>query len=195
MSGTNPDNNYKSFVEQKDLVIDSWMNPTHPDLYDDVMKFSNCENVHVKGVIIEGGVEDCIDAVRGKDYMFENLTLYPYRNGITIKGSIDGWHLKNILFNRKGVDYTIEIGQYDNYWTTSTPPTRNGIIENVYLKDGGKIYVWVWHGEKPRVINCPSVRVIKIPALVWFPYFMFRSIQRQGFSFVKNTLDKIFRKK
>jgi hypothetical protein len=186
------DVNYHSFVEQTDLVIDSWENPENPNDYDDVMKFSNCENVHVKNVTINGGMEDCIDAVRGKGYLFENLTLCPYRNGITIKGSVDGWHLKNISFERKGVDYTIEIGQYDNYWTVSTPPTRNGVIENVNLQNGGKVYVWVWHGEKPRVVDSPNVRVIKIPAIVWFPYFVFRSIQRQGFSFVKESFKKLF---
>ena len=132
------DNNFKSYVEEKDLVIDAWRNPDVPSVYDDVMKFSNCQNVLVKGVEVCGGQEDCIDVVRGTDYFFQDLTLYPLKNGVTIKGSVNGWHLKNIIFDRKGSEYTIEIGQYDNYWTLSTPPTRNGIVENVNLKGGGK---------------------------------------------------------
>jgi len=179
------DNNFKSYVEEKDLTIDAWRNPDVPSIYDDVMKFSNCENVLVKGVTVYGGKEDCIDAVRGKNYVFQDLTLSPLKNGVTIKGSIDGWHLKNILFEHKGSEYTIEIGQYDNYWTPSTPPTRNGIIENVNLLKGGKVTVRVWDGEKPQLINAPNVRVIKIPKFIWFPYFVFRSIQRNGLAFFK----------
>ena len=179
------DNNFKSYVEEKDLVIDAWRNPDVPSLYDDVMKFSNCQNVLVKGVEVCGGQEDCIDVVRGTDYFFQDLTLYPLKNGVTIKGSVNGWHLKNIIFDRKGSEYTIEIGQYDNYWTLSTPPTRNGIVENVNLKGGGKVTVRVWDGEKPQLINAPNVRVIKIPKIIWLPYFIFRSIQRNGFGFFK----------
>ena len=156
------DVNYKSFVQEKDLVVDSWTNPDVPSEFDDVMKFSNCENVRVQGVTIKGGNEDCIDAVRGKNYLFENLTLIPHRNGVTLKGSIDGWHLKNILFSKEGKEYTIEIGQYDNYWTPSTPPTRNGVIENVKMEDGGKVVVRVWDGEPITLINASNVKIIKI---------------------------------
>jgi len=179
------DNNFKSYVAEKDLVIDTWCNPKAPSVYDDVMKFSNCQNVLVKGVEIVGGQEDCIDAVRGTNYVFKDLTLYPLKNGITLKGSINGWHLKNILFDGAGSQCAIEIGQYDNYWTPSTLPTRNGIIENVNLKGGGKVTVRIWDGEKPQVINAPDVRIIKIPKFIWFPYFIFRSIQRNGLKFFK----------
>jgi len=73
------DNNFKSYVAEKDLIIDAWRNPDVPSIYDDVMKFSNCENVLVKGVEIVGGQEDCIDAVRGTNYVFQDLTLYPLK--------------------------------------------------------------------------------------------------------------------
>jgi hypothetical protein len=187
MSGTKPDTNFKSYVNETDLTIDAWNNPDIPSDYDDVMKFSNCQNVHVNGVVVKGGNEDCIDAVRGKNYKFENLTLEPLNNGITIKGSVSGWHLKNILFTRKGKEYTIEIGQYDNYWTPSTPPTRDGIIESVKMIDEGRVTVRLWDAEKPQIFDCPNVRVIKIPKFIWFPYFVFRSIQRNGLSFFKKT--------
>ena len=183
------DVNYKSFVEQNGLIIDYWENPTYPSQFSDVMKFSNCKNVIVNGVTIDGGTEDCIDAVRGENYLFQNLSLNLYRNGITIKGSIDGWHLKNILFNRKGADYTVEIGQYDNYWHVKRPPTRNGIIENIRLENGSTLTIRVWDAEKPTLLNCPNVRVIKIPKLIWFPYFVFRSVQREGLGFFKKSID------
>ena len=179
------DVNFKSYVEEEYLTIKAWDNPSDPAQFDDVMKFSNCKYVRVEGVTITGGMEDCIDAVRGKEYYFENLTLHPLNNGITIKGSIDGWHLKNILFERKGNEYTIEIGQYDNYWTPSTPPTRNGTIENVKMADGSKVTVRIWDGEKPQLINAPDVKIVKIPKFIWFPYFVFRSIQRNGLKFFK----------
>lgn len=179
------DINFKSYVGEKNLVIGSWGNPEAPSIYDDVMKFSNCENVSVKEVTVCGGQEDCIDVVRGKNYIFQDLNLCPLKNGITIKGSVDGWYLKNILFGRKGDAYTIEIGQYDNYWTPSTLPTRNGVIENVKIADGSQVVVRVWDGEKPLLINAHNVKIVKIPKFIWFPYFVFRSIQRNGLKFFK----------
>jgi hypothetical protein len=190
MSSGKKDTNYKSHVQLKDIVIDAWENPLNPAEWDDVMKFSQCENVQVTGVTVNGGKEDCIDAVRGSGYSFNNMTLNPLNNGITLKGSIDGWNLKDILFTRKGKAYTIEIGQYDNYWTPWTKPTRNGTVDNVSMEDNSTVVVRIWDGEMPKVINCKNLKVLKIPKIIWFPYFFFRSMQRDK-TFLKKCIDKM----
>jgi hypothetical protein len=190
MSSGKKDTNYKSHVQLKDIVIDAWENPLNPAEWDDVMKFSQCENVQVTGVTVNGGKEDCIDAVRGSGYSFNNMTLNPLNNGITLKGSIDGWNLKDILFTRKGKAYTIEIGQYDNYWTPWTKPTRNGTVDNVSMEDNSTVVVRIWDGEMPKVINCKNLKVLKIPKIIWFPYFFFRSMQRDK-TFIKKCIDKM----
>jgi len=190
MSSGKKDTNYKSHVQLKDIVIDAWENPSNPTEWDDVMKFSQCENVQVTGVTVNGGKEDCIDAVRGSNYSFTNMTLNPLNNGITLKGSIDGWNLKDILFTRKGKAYTIEIGQYDNYWTPWTKPTRNGTVDNVSMEDNSTVVVRIWDGEMPKVINCKNLKVLKIPKIIWFPYFFFRSMQRDK-TFIKKCIDKM----
>ena len=191
MSSEKKDTNYKSFVKEKNLLIDAWENPLNPSEWDDVMKFSQCENVEVKGVTIDGGKEDCIDAVRGSDYSFTNIVLNPLNNGITIKGSIDGWNLKDILFTRKGKAYTIQVGQYDNYWTPWAKPTRNGTVDNVSIEDHSTVVIEIWDAELPKqIINCKNLKVLKIPKIIWFPYFMFRSIQRDK-TFIKKCIDKM----
>jgi len=190
MSSGKKDTNYKSHVQLKDVVIDAWENPSNPAEWDDVMKFSQCDNVQVTGVTVNGGKEDCIDAVRGSNYSFTNMTLNPLNNGITLKGSIDGWNLKDILFTRKGKAYTIEIGQYDNYWTPWTKPTRNGTIDNVSMEDNSTVVVRIWDGEMPKQINCKNLKVLKIPKIIWFPYFFFRSMQKDK-TFIKKCIDKM----
>lgn len=171
------DNNYRSYVKESNIVIKEWENPSTPSIYDDVMKFSDCENVQVSDVLVLGGKEDCIDAVRGKNYSFSNLQLYPLVNGITIKGSIDGVYFKDVRFETLGRDYSIELGQFDNYWTPGRKPTKNVTIENVSATSDKKIIIRVWDAEKPKIINSPNVKVIKIPKIIWYPYFLFRRWQ------------------
>ncbi len=173
----NPDVNYKSYVNETGLFIDNWQNPETVSAYDDVMKFSNCTNVTVSGVLVMGGKEDCIDAVRGSNYFFTDLSLVPLWNGVTIKGSIENATFKNISFETTGKDYCIELGQFDNYWTPGRLPTRGVKLENVHSVSGAKVTVRVWDAEMPTVINSPSVVVKKIPKFIWYPYFLFRRWQ------------------
>lgn len=177
------DFNYKSYVGEKDLVIDSWHNPDQPSAYDDIAKFSHCDNTSLEGtpdnrLTINGGSEDCIDAVRGNKYSFKHLLLIPFNNGITLKGSIDGYYLKDILFYRAGNEYTIELGQYDNYWYIGRPPTRNGKIENVKVLGDLPFKIRVWNADVPELIDCPGAKIVKIPVFIWFPYFCFQGTVR-----------------
>ncbi len=157
-----PDVNYKSYVNETGLFIDSWQNPETVSAYDDVMKFSNCTNVTVSGVLVLGGTD---------------LSLVPLYNGVTIKGSIENATFKNVSFETTGKDYSIELGQFDNYWTPGRPPTRGVKIENVHSVSGAKVTVRVWDAEMPTIINSPSVVVKKIPKFIWYPYFLFRRWQ------------------
>ena len=181
------DNNYKSFVGLNSLNITSWENPTDPSMYSDVMKFSNCSNVNVWGVEVHGGKEDCIDAVRGQNYVFANSTLVPLVNGVTIKGSIDGYVLKDLKFSKQGQDYTIELGQYDNYWYFGRKPTRNGKLQNVSVADGSPVKVRVWDADVPEIVDS-NVKITKVPKIVWIWYFIVRAIQTRG---IKNLFKPV----
>jgi hypothetical protein len=76
-----------------------------------------------------------------------------------------------------GKDYSIELGQFDNYWTPGRPPTRGVKIENVHSVGGNKVIVRVWDAETPTIVNSPNVVVKKIPKFIWYPYFLFRRWQ------------------
>lgn len=181
------DNNYKSFAGENGILINQWENPTDPSMYSDVMKFSNCKNVIVDSVEVHGGKEDCIDAVRGENYLFNNLTLVPLANGVTLKGSIDGCNLKDIKFTKAGKDYTIEIGQYDNYWYVGRKPTRNIKLDNVSMADGSSVKVRLWDADAPTIIDS-NVKITKVPKVLWIWYFAFRAIQTRG---IKNLFKPV----
>jgi polygalacturonase len=105
------DKNLESYAGEDGTVIsnrviapDDWTQTS------DVLKFSNCTNVVVDGCTIEGGKEDCIDAVRGSNYTFNNTVLAPRKNGITIKGSVNGYSINEVSFVTSGSDCDIEFG-------------------------------------------------------------------------------------
>lgn len=168
MSSTN-DINYKSYVNEQGLEIAEFTGPADPLNYSDILKFSNCVNVSVSGIVIPGGREDAIDAVRGSNYTFEKC----FVNGsITIKGAIDTVYIKSCMINSKK-KYSIELGQFDNYWTAGRGPTKNITIENTESLDGSEVVVYLWDTEEPHIINS-NVKIVKIPKIVWLPYFLFR---------------------
>jgi hypothetical protein len=164
MSSTN-DINYKSYVNEKDLVIKSFVVPPDPKSYSDILKFSNCVNVLVENIDIQEGKEDAIDATRGGKYLFKNLNI---RGDSTVKGSIDGYTFEDCIITQ-----SIEIGNFDNYWTLGRAPTRNGTIKNTFSHNGKPVTIWVFDATMPHIINS-NVKVIKIPKFVWLPYFLLR---------------------
>jgi len=175
------DKNYESHVQEDGTVIaDRTYAPENIGQYSDILKFSNCNNITVKDCTIESGKEDCIDAVRGNNYTFTETALAPKHNGITLKGSINGYAIKDVMFATHGKDCDIEIGQYDNYWYIGRKPTRNGFIENVQSTDGKPVVIKLWDATKPDIVNS-NVKVVKMPIFIWWPYFVFRAIQVRGF--------------
>jgi len=184
------DKNYESHVSENGTVIENRIVPEqgiNPGEYSDILKFSNCTAILVDDCEIHGGKEDCIDVVRGANYTVKNSDLYPEQNGITIKGSVDGVKLDNIVFKTHGRDCDIELGQYDNYWYVGRPPTRNVVLHNIKSEDEKPVIVKVWDANVPIVENS-NVRIIRIPKLIWFPYFVFRAIQTRGWSNIRKPV-------
>lgn len=169
------DNNYESHWGVTGLaIIDRSISPDNPTQYSDVLKLSLCADTLVERCHIEGGVEDCLDAVRGTNYTIRACTLSPNgKNGITLKGAIDGATIQDVVFDRHGSECDIELGQYDLYWSLGRHPTRNIIIQNVNSIDGGPIQVRIWNAETPKLITS-NVKIKKVPKVIWLPYFLYR---------------------
>ena len=182
------DKNFESHVQEDGILIeDRVIAPEHIEQYSDILKFSNCTNITVNKCRIEGGKEDAIDAVRGSNYTISSTTLVPKHNGITLKGSIDGYIIQNVTFETHGKDCDIDIGQYDNYYFIGRKPTRHGNITNVISDDGKPVVIRLWDATMPNIFNS-NVKVIKVPKFIWWPYFVFRAIQTRG---IKNIFKPV----
>lgn len=174
MSGTT-DNNWRSYYGDNPDTS-GFTNPENPKDYDDIMKFSNCTNVTVGGTTVSAGRENCVDAVRGSNYLFTDCILADGAgvSTVTLKGSIDGWQFNNCVIGH-GKETDIEVGQFDNYWYVGRAPTRNGTIENCVSNDGSPIKITCWDADKPTIVNS-NVKIVKVPWIIWFPYFCFRYV-------------------
>ena len=174
MSGT-VDKNWMSYTGPRPDVS-TFVNPPDPENYDDIMKFSDCSDAYVSTTIIAAGQENCVDAVRGSNYLFSGCSLLGGSgvSSATLKGSIVGWEFNNCGIGR-GEKTDIEVGQFDKYWYAGRPPTTGGVIDSCYPYGGEKIRVTCWDADKPEVTNS-MVEIIKVPWIIWFPYFCFRYI-------------------
>jgi len=182
------DKNLESYASKDGTVVSNRViAPDDWTQISDTLKFSNCTNITVDGCTIEGGKEDCIDAVRGSDYIFNNLTLAPRKNGITIKGSVDNYLIEDVTFISSGTNCDMEFGQYDNYWYIGRKPTRNGRIALTKSVSGKQLVLKLWDAEVP-VITDSNIKVVKIPKIIWWPYFVFRAIQTRG---IKNIFKPV----
>ena len=170
MSGT-ADVNWRSYGPVDDgTTVDAanWQAPLDPENWDDLVKCSNCTGLTISGLTIPASREDSIDCVRGGNYTIQNCTV---GGSITVKGAINGYTIYGSC-----VSGTIELGQYDNYWTIKgRAPTRNVSILDCTSPDGSPIRVKVWDAEEPFVQNS-NVKITKIPKWIWLPYFLFRRL-------------------
>ena len=183
------DKNLESHVGEDGTVISNRI--IAPEVWttiSDVLKFSDCKNIVVDNCRIEGGNEDAIDAVRGSNYKFSNTTLLPHKNGITLKGSIDTFTVENVTFANHGTDCDMEFGQFDNYWYVGRPATRHGNIINTKASDGKPLVLKLWDATTPGIVDS-SIKVVKIPKIIWFPYFVFRAIQTRGIKNIFKPVD------
>ena len=170
MAGTS-DTNWRSYVGPQDngklVTSEDWQAPSNPKEYDDLFKCSNVEGLTARGLTIPASREDSIDCVRGSNYLIRSCTI---QGSVTVKGAIDRFELNNCV-----ISGTVELGQYDNYWTRGRAPTRNVRLVNCYSPDGSPIRVKLWDAEMPFVQNT-NVAFTKIPKFIWLPYFLFRRL-------------------
>jgi len=170
MAGTS-DTNWRSYVGPADngklVTSEDWQAPSNPREWDDLFKCSNVSNLTARGLTIPASREDSIDCVRGSNYLIQSCTI---QGSTTVKGAIDGFELNNCV-----ISGTVELGQYDNYWTRGRAPTRNVSLINCCSPDGSPIRVKLWDAEMPVVQNT-NVKITKIPKWVWLPYFLFRRL-------------------
>lgn len=180
MSGTK-DINYNAFAGQESSDVlylnpSNWIPPGNALNYDDIVKISNKKGATVEDIKIEGGREDCSDAVRGANYVWKRVRFKPLGAGVlTVKGSIDGWVVDNCTLEAHGRKRDIEVGQFDNYWFPGRKPTRGGVIIDTQSETGKPIRVLLWDAEDPIVRNS-NVKVKRIPTFIWLPYFLFRYV-------------------
>lgn len=168
------DNNWRSYVgDNPDLS--GFTNPPNPGEYDDILKFSNCTNVMASQMTIAAGRENNVDAVRGSNYTFAFLNMLPGSGvaAMTLKGAINMIRIAHCTIGRSKGLCEIELGQFDNYWYPGRPPTSAIVVDTCVSNDGKPIRVMVWDSEVPEVFMT-RVRVIRIPKVVWFPYFCVR---------------------
>jgi hypothetical protein len=170
MAGTS-DVNWRSYVGPADngklVTSEDWKAPSNPKEYDDLFKCSNVSNLTATGLTIPASREDSIDCVRGNAYSFKSCAI---EGSVTVKGAIDGLRLYNCV-----ISGTVELGQYDNYWTRGRAPTRRVSLLNCCSPDGEPIRVKLWDAEMPVVQNS-NLKVTRIPKWVWLPYFIFRRL-------------------
>jgi hypothetical protein len=173
MSGTK-DTNWRSYTGISPDTS-GFANPPDPQNYDDIFKFSNCENVIACKLEIAAGRENNVDAVRGSCYTFAYLNLLSGAGvaTMTIKGSINNLKIANCTIGRSNGSCEIELGQFDKYWYPGRLPTRNIVIESCESSDGKPIRIDLWDADSPSVFMS-TVRIRRIPKLVWFPYFCVR---------------------
>ena len=170
MAGTS-DTNWRSYVGPADngklVTSEDWQAPSDPKQWDDLFKCSNVDNLTTIGLTIPASREDSIDCVRGNAYSFKSCAI---EGSVTVKGAIDGLRLYNCVLSG-----TVELGQYDNYWSRGRAPTRRVSLLNCCSPDGEPIRVKLWDAEMPVVQNT-RVHVTRIPKWVWLPYFIFRRL-------------------
>jgi hypothetical protein len=165
------DQNYISYYGDRPDTS-AWSPPADPKLYDDVMKFSNCTNVDVRGRVIPGGKENAIDCVRGENYRFERCQIGAGGEAsVVFKGSIRGWTLDRCVFAPNKIH--VELGQFSDYWKPGAPKTNYGAILDCHTTDGSPIVVICWDAVPPAVIDS-HVKIIVQPWFVVKPYFIGR---------------------
>jgi hypothetical protein len=170
MAGTS-DTNWRSYVGPADngklVTSEDWQAPSDPKQWDDLFKCSNVSGLTATRLVIPASREDSIDCVRGNAYSFQSCAI---QGSVTVKGAIDGLKLKNCVLSG-----TVELGQYDNYWTKGRAPTRNVSFINCCSPDGKPIRVKIWDAQTPFIENT-NVKIIKISKWIWLPYFIFRRL-------------------
>jgi hypothetical protein len=165
------DHNWRSYVGPEDngrtITADEWSNPPDPENWDDLFKCSNVQGLTAFGLSIPAAREDSFDAVRGSGYAVIGCLL---GGSVTVKGAIDGARFEGCV-----IDGLVELGQYDNYWKPGRAPTKGVKLIACTSSEGEPIVVRCWDAEPPLVTDT-SVKVKRVPWLIWFSYFLWRRL-------------------
>ena len=176
------DFNYRSYWQEEGIRISGEQipePPVNPMAYDDVLKFSNCINSVVDNSALTGGREDCIDANRGEGLLIQDCELYPKgKNGVTVKGGFRTWIIKKCYFRAHGSECDVEVGQFSMYdkFTFRKSRTTGGAVTECSAPGDTRIIIKVWNADVPSTMGTRA-KIVKIPWIVWFPYFCFRQLQ------------------
>lgn len=175
-----PDVNWISYYGNNPNTED-FKNPPDPENYDDIVKFYRCTSAYFRSHTVQPGRENCIDATGCVNLTLTDSTFLPGAgiSAFTIKGATDGWTIADSVIGH-GKETDVELGQFDNSWYIGRPPTRNGLIAYCRSNDGRPIKVTCWNAEPPKVIGS-RVKIVRVPWIVWFPYFCWRYIRHRWF--------------
>lgn len=144
--------------------------------YSDILKFSQNKDIIIKNFTIYGGKEDCIDIVRGTNYSIMDCSLIPQgQAGITVKGSVKGLYISNLLFLSHGKQTDIDLGNWEDYSYFPRPKTRKIVLHNVHASDGKPVKVRVLHSEIPEIIDS-NIKLVVYPRIVVALFFWAKRI-------------------
>lgn len=150
------------------------------------LQYSGISASESRPVVIIGAKEDCIDVVRGSDYIFKNLVLVskkdsPSRSFVTAKGGINGLVLSNIVLvgsHRWWGD--IRLGDFHDYYADDPTPDSAILLDNVKHASGRKVRVLVLNSEKPTMLG-DNFRCIKVPSWIVRPLFAILKLRQRWF--------------
>ena len=170
------DVNYFSIADRDGVEVLSCTLPgvnENPLNYSDILKLSKATNIVVKDCHIIGGKEDCIDMNRYcENILVEDTTVTSNGNYcFTIKGGTKNVTLRNVVIEKHGKWYDIDLG---NWSDQSNELTTNVVLDNVTSADGKPVKVRVLWADVPTVIG-GNVKVTVIPKGLYSIYRWLRA--------------------
>lgn len=143
--------------------------------YAEAVKGSNLEDVTFRNFSIVGGYEDCVDVVRGRNYVFCEGDMYAgeARTFVTIKGGVQGIWLEDIVFHGK-TKYPWDISLGDHTIYNDAEPNldivRKVVLNRVKRVDGAPVRVLCMASQVPVKLN-GKYRVYVVPRFIWRTWF------------------------
>ena len=147
--------------------------------YSEAIKGSNITDVVVRNFSAKGGNEDCIDIVRGSDYLFHHgrLEANGCRTFITIKGGVDGVVMSEIVLTGKPKWFwDISLGDHTIYgWDAGK--CKEIKFNHIRHESGKPVRILVLNSEVPLwVDDYDNYKIYKVPKLLVRLLFWFREL-------------------